>query len=513
MKRLRCLCPSILLFLCVILLVPLRTESDPAAPDYWPTAGWRSTTPEEQGVDSALLVELLEAVKRWEYDLRSIIVVRNGYVVMEAYFQPFQGDTWHIIHSCTKSITSALVGIAIDRGYVEGVHESVLGLFPEKSITNLDENKKSMKLEHLLTMSSGLQVQDSYLYNWRGMRLMTASNDWVQFVLDLPMAEEPGTRFEYSNGVSFLLSAILHKKTGMNALDFARKHLFDPLGIGDVDWRKGSQGVCLGWGEIRMKPLDIAKIGYLYLNKGRWDGEQIVSTSWVESSTTEQIRAGTLSDGYGYQWWIDDDGYYMMLGYGGQYVVVVPDKNLVIVIYSALKPKDFFLPKSLVEGYIIPSAESSVPIEPNPNGNRRLAELINAAAAQKPSEVSPLPETALLVSGKTYEFDPNFINFRSISLTFDPMESEAQLSLAFGPKHITTSIGLDDVYRLSQSEGYLRAYKGLWENDSTFAIIYQVVDYTERGRSRITFKGETMTTVIEEGVEGIEHTLTGRIKE
>ena len=225
------------------------------------------------------------------------------------------------------------------------------------------------------------------------------------------------------------------------------------------------------------------------------------------------MHAQTLLEGYGYQWWVDTEGYYAMLGYEGQYVVVVPDKEMVIVIYGALKTNDFYLPKSLVENYIIPSASSSVPMQSNRGANRRLADLIHSFAIQEPSPISPLPETAYMISGKTFEFDFNLIGFKSLSLTFDPDESEAVLNIALGPKRVTASIGLDNVYRLSQSEGYLRAYKGRWENNSTFVITYQVVDHTERGQVRITFEGEKMTTWIEEGVEDVTHELTGRLQE
>ncbi len=193
------------------------------------------------------------------------------------------------------------MGIAIDEGYIEGVDQLVLDLFPERTVTNLDADKQAMTLEDVLTMSTGLGCQDSYLYRWRGLREMERSDDWVQFMLDLPMAEEPGTQFEYCNGASFLLSAIVQETTGMNALAFANEHLFGPLGIIDVQWLSNPQGITIGWSDLYLTPHDMAKIGYLYLNEGWWDGEQVVSADWVEASTREHISAKTLQDGYGYQ--------------------------------------------------------------------------------------------------------------------------------------------------------------------------------------------------------------------
>jgi len=206
-------------------------------------------------------------------------------------------------------------------------------------------------------MSSGLECRDSYLYNWRGLNEMRESDDWVQFMLNLPMAEPPGTRFEYCNGGSFLLSAIIQETTGMSALAFAEENLFGPLNITDVHWPANPEGITIGWGDIHMRPHDMAKIGYLYLNGGQWDGEQVVPAAWVKASTQAHIAAGTLSDGYGYQWWVDDGGYYMAIGYQGQFIYVVPEKDMVVVFTSELDESDFFIPETLLNEYIIPAAE------------------------------------------------------------------------------------------------------------------------------------------------------------
>ena len=173
---------------------------------------------------------------------------------------------------------SALIGIAIDKGYIKGVNQPVLNFFKKRTAKNLDADKKAMTLEHVLTMTTGLECRDSYLYSWSGLNQMTASDDWVQFMIDLPMVEAPGTRFEYCNGASFLLSAILQEQTGMNALTFANKHLFGPLGIPVVYWPSNSQGITIGYANLYMTPRDMAKIGYLYLNDGLWDDKRIISS-------------------------------------------------------------------------------------------------------------------------------------------------------------------------------------------------------------------------------------------
>jgi CubicO group peptidase (beta-lactamase class C family) len=334
---------------------------------YWPTGDWRTSTPEEQGMDSVMLADMIETIHNQGYNIDSVSVIRNGYLVADGTVYPFRPNSKHVIHSCTKSIVSALIGIAIDKGYIESVHQPILSFFPEKTVANLDPNKEAMTLEHVLTMTTGLNCQDSYLYRWQGINQMRGSDDWVQFILDLPMVAAPGTRFEYCNGASFLLSAIIQESTGVSTLEFADEHLFSPLGISGLVWPSNPQGINIGWGEIRMLPHDMAKIGYLYLNDGLWESEQVVSSAWVEESTREHISA-TLEDNYGYQWWVDDSGVYMALGYAGQFIFVVPDKDMVVVFTSDLSEKDFYIPQTLLNNFIIPAAKFSTSLPDNPAG-------------------------------------------------------------------------------------------------------------------------------------------------
>jgi CubicO group peptidase (beta-lactamase class C family) len=337
----------------------------------WPTQGWQTSAPEAQGMDSDVLEAMLEEVQRQGYGIDSVTVTRNGVLVLDAAIHPYKQGTKHIIHSCTKSIVSSLIGIAIEQGYIDDVQTPLVHFFPGRSIENMDENKRSMTLENLLTMTSGFDCRDSYLYRWSGLEAMRDTSDWIQFMLDLPMAETPGAKFEYCNGASFLLSAILTETTGMSASEFADKHLFGPLGITDVGWPTNPQGINIGWGEIRMQPQDLAKIGYLYLQGGEWDGEQVVPSSWVQESTRKHI-SGTLEDGYGYQWWVDDSGMFMAVGYAGQFVFVVPELEMVVVFASDLGESDFYVPQVLLVDYILPAAISSEPIPNNPEAEASL---------------------------------------------------------------------------------------------------------------------------------------------
>ena len=345
----------------------------------YPAEEWLISTPEEQGMHSHRLVEMMEHVKTNNFSIDSILVVRNGYVVLDAYFYPFSKGQKHIIHSCTKSIMSALIGIAIDKGYIQSVDQPITDFFPGKKFANMDDQKKSITLENLLMMASGLKCRDSYLYRWAGLWEMRSSNDWAQYVLDLPMSEAPGEKFEYCNGVSYLLSVIIQNTTGMKTLDFARKHLFGPLGIVDVGWATSPQGFDIGYGEMRLKPHDMAKFGWLFLNKGRWNDKQILPAAWVDVSTRGHISA-TLFYQYGYQWWVDSAGYFMAVGYKGQRIFVVPEKKLVAVFTGDLTGPDSLVSKNLLDSYIIPAASSPDSLPSSRAEQARLDTIINSVA-------------------------------------------------------------------------------------------------------------------------------------
>ncbi len=225
-------------------------------PNYWPTKGWRSASPESQGMDSYVLIEMLDAIWKKSLEIHSVLVIRNGYMVLDAYSYPYDFEILHHIDACTQSITSAMVGIAIDKGYIRDVNQTLLDFFPNRIIKNIDAKKKRIELENLLTMTSGFECSDPFLYLQSGMMNMILdanlrmSADWTQYIVDLPMAEAPGTRYRYCNYDPFLLSVIIQDRTGMNALAFAKKHLFNPLGISDIVWGSNPQGLTLGSGEL-----------------------------------------------------------------------------------------------------------------------------------------------------------------------------------------------------------------------------------------------------------------------
>jgi len=306
-------------------------------------------------MDPEPLNRMLEHLREEGLGIHSVLIVRHGHVVTEKYFGPFE-DSRRPIYSCTKSFTSALVGIAIEEGYL-GIDQPVLDFFSERTLVNNDSRKQAITVEHLLTMSSGLDWPEwavPYTSSANASVQMRQGKDWVKFVLDRPVREPPGSRFNYNSGGSHLLSAILQKATGVSAAAFARERLFEPLGISDLSWQPDPCDIIWGSSGIRMRPRDMARFGYLYLKGGDWEGQQVVPAGWVKASTVSHIEAG-FGPGYGYQWWIDPEGiHYSARGRGGQRIFVIPDRDMVVVFTGSLGYLEMeTLPESLVDSFVL----------------------------------------------------------------------------------------------------------------------------------------------------------------
>jgi CubicO group peptidase (beta-lactamase class C family) len=321
---------------------------------YWPTEGWRCALPEDVGIDSAKLDEMVLAINEQGIGADSVMVIKDGYVVLDAYFPPFDEGEIHIVYSCTKSVVSTLIGLAIEDGLIASLDLGLAELFPDRTMANQSAWKDEITLRDLLTMTAGIDAEDSYLYDWVGLNRMHDATDALQYVLDLPVIEEPGTRFEYTNGVSHLLSCIITEVTGTSALDYAKERLFSPLGITGAEWTTDSMGRNWGYSSLYITPHDMAKIAYLFLKGGEWDGEQVVPREWVEEATRKHVHAGTLLDDYGFQWWVSPNGYYSAIGYKGQFIHVVPDLDLAVVTTSS-RAEDFNRIQNLLETFVIPA--------------------------------------------------------------------------------------------------------------------------------------------------------------
>ena len=453
-------------------------------PDYWPTLGWQSSTPEAQGMDSALLAQMLEEISTSKTSIHSVLVIRNGYLVTEAYFHPYTRDTKVHIQSVTKSVIGMLVGKAISDGYIKSENEKLVDFYPNRIFENPGKQKSSIRLKHLLSMSSGLDCQE-----FSSGPSMEQTQGWVQFMLDLPVTSAPGKVFGYCNGNAHLLSSILEKSTGMSAREYANHVLFQPLGIPNVDeadWGSDPEKITIAGYGLHLRPVDMAKLAFLYLNNGMWDGKQLIPAHWVADSTTQHLQKEDGS-GYGYLWTVyPRDDHYAALGLGGQQIHVYPTKNLIVIVTASLESfAEAPEIEKMLREYIRPAIQAGNPHEAVPEISSRLEAAIEAAAYPI-QPVPPLPARGLDISASTYTFEENPMGWKNMKFVFEEGGETAQLYLQDFP---VLEIGLDNIYRLSTGEsiGDL-LLRGRWLDGQTFVVDYP---YPASGTPELGELGET----------------------
>ncbi len=460
---------------------------------YWPTHGWRYSSPEAQGMDSAVLADAFDYVRDQHAPIHSLTIVRNGYVVVDAYFWPYHDGQLHDLASATKSVTSTLAGIAISKHELE-LRQPLTSVFDRQRIENLDERKKRLTIEHLLTMTSGLDCDASH--GEITLSRMRASANWARFMLDLPMRDEPGSHFEYCSGGMHLLSAAITKATGQSALDFARRELFAPLGIANAAWPADGQGISYGWGDLHLEPRDMAKIGYLWLNHGRWEDRQLVSKEWMRAAIQAQSGPEDSDEKYGYGLWVAPNRQPQLFeanGRGGQRISVTPEKNIVVVFTGGeFEPGD-------IGRYILRAIKSDQPLPENPSAANRLA-AAEKDAARPPHPVSFMPPLANTVSGKRYTLSENPLGLKSFVLTFSGADV-AQIQLELGNRRDPPRpVGLDGVPRVSAEGnfGMPVAVSGRWESSNTFLVDYNEIGNINMYRFRLRFSGDGVVVELSE---------------
>lgn len=291
------------------------------------------SVPEQQGMRSDSILAFLDAVNEEELELHSIMIVRNGHVVTEGWWKPYEAENPHLLNSLSKSFTSTAIGLAEYEGLLS-LDDLVISFFPELVTQEIESNMKELKIRHLLSMSTGHE-QDTTFVMWEDQ------SNWAKVFFEIPIKHEPGTHFLYNTGATYMLSAILERVSGHKLLDYLRPRLFDPLGIQDVPTISCPQGVHVGGFGMSMKTEDIAKFGQLYLQNGVWNGVRILPEAWIQAATSKQVSNGDdehsdWSQGYGYQFWRCRHDSYRGDGAFGQFCIVMPKQNVVIAMTAGL---------------------------------------------------------------------------------------------------------------------------------------------------------------------------------
>lgn len=352
-------------------------------------------TPESQGVSPAAIRTFVETANQKINTLHSFMLLRHGQVVAEGWWKPEAADKPHVLHSLSKSFTSTAVGLVIEEGKLS-LDDKVLKFFPEDAPADPSENLKAMTVRDLLTMTCGHDVE------------MKRANDvpWVKAFLAHPVPHKPGTHFQYNSMGTYMCSAIVQKITGQTVLDYLTPRLFQPLGIEKPHWDASPQGIsCGGWG-LFLRTEDVAKFGQLYLQKGKWQGKQLVPEKWVAQATKYQVPnkdapsgKGNKPDwqqGYGYQFWQCQHNAYRGDGANGQFCIVMPEQDVVLAITADTGNMQNEI--NVVWETLLPAFQPS-PLPPNAEEDAKLKQLLATLKAPpkpatKPAAPAPAPAKA-----------------------------------------------------------------------------------------------------------------------
>jgi CubicO group peptidase (beta-lactamase class C family) len=345
----------------------------------WPTHGWATSTPEAQGIDSGVLANAMETIRARHIPAHSLLIERHGKIVLDAYFAPFGDNQLHDVFSVTKSVTSTLVGMAMRERRISDLRTPVVAYLPDSSAA-YDPLKRQLTLAHMLSMTSGLNCAGNGGGNF--LAAMEQSPHWTEFALSREEVAQPGSTFTYCAGNMQVVSAVLTRSLGEPAAEFAQSELFAPLGISHVSWAKDHDGNSHGFSDLRMQPRDMAKLGYLWLHRGAWEGRQVVPTEYLDAAFSRHadVQPGVQ---YGYGMWIyPERGHaggppdFEANGVGGQRIAVVPSQDMVVVITGA------GLDANNVASLISNAVRSDAPLSANVLANARLNSRVAEAAGR-----------------------------------------------------------------------------------------------------------------------------------
>ncbi|MDM8537783.1 serine hydrolase, partial [Desulfobacterales bacterium HSG17] len=306
--------------------------------------GWETSSLDKENINSAIINDLLQALLNKKFkNIHSILIVKNGKLVLEKYYYGYDRTKFHQIRSATKSIGSILTGIAIDKGFISNANEKIYQHFKSYELEQKwDKRVKDITIKHLLTMTSGYDCDD-HKSNFACEQNMYKSNDWVGYAVNLPMANLPGEHWAYNSTSLLLVGELISKKSDMTIPDFANKYLFEPMGITGFQWGFSPKGKAWIAGNAKMKPRDMAKFGYMVLNGGKWKEKQIVSRDWLKESTLKHVALKDMkilggNYNYAYLWWlakltVKNHAIEIIAasGNGGQIIAIIPKYNIIVV--------------------------------------------------------------------------------------------------------------------------------------------------------------------------------------
>ncbi len=487
----------------------------------------RSSTPEEQGVSSIAINAFLDSIAKSKHEFQSLIIVRHGKVVAEGWWNPYRPDLKHTLYSLSKSFTATAVGFAKSEGKL-ALTDKVISFFPDKLPDTVSTYLKQLTVKHLLTMSVGQEPDPTFA--------ATQTKDWVKTFLGLKIKYEPGSKFLYNSMASHTLSAIVEKATGQHISDYLQPRLFDPLGISGIDWETDLDGVDTGGWGLRLKTEDIAKFAQLFLQKGKWNGKQILPEGWVEEASSAQIiqnpqysqakrDSSDWEQGYGYQMWRCRHNGFRGDGAFGQYAIVLPEKDAVIAITS--ESMDMQGELNLIWSTLLPAFQEGS-LKPNKSSADALGKRLASLSLPVKKESITKPAN---IAGKSFAIDQNSLDIQTLSFdikdnkyTLGIKTSSGNYSFKLAPNSWETGeTTLAGPYLLASATNNLKglppfkvAGEYTWIDANTLEIILRYTESPHRRTMICTFDGDNISVLVKRSVledaEGGKVTLKGRKK-
>jgi CubicO group peptidase (beta-lactamase class C family) len=449
------------------------------------------SSPEQQGISSSVLDSMLLFIKNTNQNIHHLTIIRNNQTVLATDIYPYESQYLHDVASITKSLISILIGIVIDKGFIKNENEPVLQFFPDVNAHNrlLD----SLKIKDLITMRSGFDC--SVAAGEKALSNMRKSNDWVTFVFDLPMTSKPGVAFSYCSCNFYLIGEIIYRATKLTPYEFAKKYLFQPLQISNSKWLTNYKGMNHGWGDLFLYPVDMAKIGQMVLDGGKWQGKQIVSEQWMKKSL--QTLSNLPDDkGYGYGWWTNDKvGYYEAAGRGRQTISVIPSKNMVVTMLGG----EF--DAGVIGKYIFESIKADKPLQNNRSDYNKLKITIKKIASAPSFELAKIKEPIIQkLNTRTIAFENNIAGMDSVKFDFTSKVKGTVVFYKNGSKEKHPFVFSTNTYALSFDSTLQLpvALQASFGNENELILHFNQLCRINNFYFRFEIKGSTVTTTIEE---------------
>ncbi|QYR24117.1 beta-lactamase family protein [Paenibacillus sp. sptzw28] len=437
------------------------------------------------------------------------MLLRHGQVVAEGWWAPYASDIHHMTFSLSKSFTSTAIGLATLEGKLS-VEDTVVSFFPDDVPDEINSNLSAMRIRHLLMMGTG--HNEDTLSNL----LQSEDGNWTKAFLHAPALHVPGTHFIYNSGASYMLSAILHKVTGQNLLEYLQPRLFEPLGINGATWETCPKGICFGGWGLSVTTEDIAKLGQLYLQKGVWNEQRLLPEKWVDEATSKQISNGDggandWAQGYGYQFWLCRHGVIRGDGAFGQFCIVMPEQDAVLAITGGTNDMQGVL--NAVWDHLLPAIELS-PLSSNQDFQAKLASELQGLTVHLPrlQPDSPLEAT---IAGKEYKLEDNDQHLVSITMSFEDNKAIFVLSK-------TDDKYIFDLGRGDWVEGTTRLLHGevkrvvssfTWLQEDTLQLTIRFIDMPFAFTIRILFDGDEIVWHHKSNVLSDQADIRGRVTE